>query len=259
MYDIHTHILPGVDDGAETIEQTLEMARVASRSGTRFLLATPHRRDVTEFSSVDCLRNLFHDVSARVREQGDDLTLVLGMENHPDLELPNEVAAGRALPIGDTRYILVELPFVGTPMYAEDVLNKLQLQGLTPVLAHPERIEAFQRNPELLLDFVERGMLSQVTAGSAIGVFGRRVQRFTAHLLKRNLVHVMSSDTHRPSGPRSPRLGPGIAAVTRLVGEVSATAMVMDNPRAILEDLVVEVDPPRSYESIRRWWQFWKR
>ena len=150
------------------------------------------------------------------------------------------------------------MPFFGRPIYAEDVLSRLQLQGLTPVLAHPERIEAFQRDPDLLVDFVERGMLCQITAGSTIGVFGRRVQRFTTHLLRRNLVHIMSSDTHRPRGPRSPELGPGIAALTRLVGEVSAMAMVTDTPRAILEDLAVEVEQPRSYESIRHWWQFWK-
>jgi protein-tyrosine phosphatase len=259
VYDLHAHILPGVDDGAETIEETLEMARVAAQSGTRFLLATPHRRDVTESSSVASVRDLLDEVNIRVREQNTELTLVLGMENHLDLELPDEVTAGRALPIGDTRYILVEMPFVGRPMWVEDVLYRLQLQGLTPVLAHPERIETFQHDPELLLDLVERGMLSQITAGSAIGVFGRSVQRFTAHLLRRNLVHVMSSDTHGPTGPRSPNLGPGIAALTRLVGEVSTMAMVMDTPRAILEDRPVEVDPPRSYESIRHWWQFRKR
>jgi protein-tyrosine phosphatase len=257
MYDLHAHILPGVDDGAETIEETLEMARVAAQSGTRSLLATPHRRDVTEFSSVSSVRDLLNEVNVRVREQGTELTLVLGMENHLDLELPDEVTAGRALPIGDTRYILVEMPFVGRPMYVEDVLYRLQLQGLTPILAHPERIEAFQRDPELLLGLVERGMLSQITAGSPIGVFGRRVQQFTAQLLRRNLVHVMSSDTHRPRGPRSPKLGAGIDAVTKLVGEESAMAMVLDTPRAILGDLAVEVDPPRSYESTRRWWRFW--
>ena len=257
MYDLHAHILPGVDDGARNIDQTLEMARVAAQSGTRFILATPHRRDVTDRSSPAEVRSLIDEVNVRVKEQGTDLTLLLGMENHLDLDLPEEVTVGRALPIGNTRYILVEMPFLGTPMYVEDVLYQLQLQGLTPVLAHPERIETFQRDPELLLDLVERGMLSQITAGSTVGLFGRRVQRFTAYLLRRNLVHVVASDTHRPDGPRSPKLGPGIAAVTRLVGETSAMGMVIDTPRAILEDLPIEVDKPRSDESVRRWWQFW--
>lgn len=259
MYDLHAHILPGVDDGAETLEETLEMASIAAQNGTRFLLATPHRRDVTERSSIASLRELFDVVSVKVREQDTELTLVLGMENHLDLELPDEVLAGRALPIGDTRYILVEMPFIGRPMYVEDVLYKLQLQGLTPVLAHPERIEAFQRDPELLRDFVERGMLSQITAGSTVGLFGQRVQRFTAHILRRNLVHVMSSDTHGPRGPRSPILGPRIAALTRLVGEASAMEMVVDTPGAIIGGLAVDVDRPRSHGGVRHWWRFWKR
>lgn len=164
MYDLHAHILPGVDDGAKTPEDTVAMAQVAADSGTKIILATPHRKDVTEESSVGYIRGLIEEMNGRIRDQGTELTLVLGMENHLDLDLPDEVEAGRALPMNRTRYILVEMPFFGKPNYIEDVLFRIQLQGLTPVLAHPERIEAFQQDPGLLASFVERGMLSQVTA-----------------------------------------------------------------------------------------------
>ena len=260
MYDLHTHILPGVDDGPQDTADAVEMAHVAARHGTRVMLATPHRKDVTESWSVPYVRDLLEDMNGRIQDEGIVLTLALGMENHLDLDLFEEFSNGRALPINGSRYILVEAPLFGRPNYMEDVLFHLQLQGLTPVLAHPDRSEAFQSDPELLVGFVERGMLSQITAGSIVGHFGRRAQRFANTLLKRGLAHVIASDTHFPSGPRSPELPPGVNAAASVVGRERAQAMVVDTPRAIIENRSVEIEPPaRVGRSGRRWWQPWRR
>ena len=257
MYDLHTHILPGVDDGPETIDESIEMARVAARDRTRVMLATPHRRDVTENWSVPHIRGLVEDLNGRIRSEGIDLTIRLGMENHIDTDVPGEVSAGRALRINETRYILVELPFFGRPNYIEDVLFRLQIEGLTPVLAHPERIEAFQRDAQMLAEFVDRGMISQITAGSIVGRFGRGVERFTRTLLKRGLVHVISSDAHEPVGPRSPGTSVGVGEAARFVGNDKAQAMVVDTPKAILDDRPVEVEPAVVLRRPRRWWRPW--
>jgi protein-tyrosine phosphatase len=257
VYDLHAHILPGVDDGAKTPEDTVEMAQVAADTGTKIILATPHRKDVTEESSVSHIRELIDDMNGRITEQGNDLKLVLGMENHLDVDLPTEIEAGRALPMNGGRYMLIEMPFFGKPNYIEDVLFKVQIQGITPVLAHPERIEAFQNDVDLLASFVERGMLSQVTAGSVIGYFGKRVQAITNNMLQRNLVHVLASDTHFARGSRSPKLGIGIEAASEFVGEEAALAMVVDTPKAILEDRTFEVARPLQNVAVRRWWKFW--
>ena len=133
----------------------------------------------------------------------------------------------------------------------------MQVQGLVPVHAHTERIEVFQTDPELLARFVERGMLGQVTAGSIVGHFGGRDRRFTDTLLRRRLLHVIASDTHFPGGPRSPLLSPGVTAAAQIVGEEAAQAMVRDTPKAILDDLPVEVEPPTTLVERRRWWRFW--
>ena len=243
MYDIHAHILPGVDDGAKTPEDTVKMAQVAADTGTKIILATPHRKDVTEGSSVAHIRELIEDMNERITAQGNDLKLVLGMENHLDLDLPDEIEAGRALPMNGSRYMLIEMPFFGRPNYIEDVLFKVQLQGITPVLAHPERIEAFQHDIDLLANFIERGMLTQVTAGSVIGFFGKRVQTITNNML--------------PDGPRSPKLGIGINSASKIVGQDAAMAMVVNTPKAILEDSSFEVARPRERVAVRRWWKFW--
>ena len=183
MYDLHAHILPGVDDGSRTPEETLEMSRVAAEAGTKVILATPHRKDVTEESSVAHIRRLTADMNVQNAVYGIDISLVLGMENHLDEALPAEIDAGRALPMSDSRYILIEMPFFGRPDFIERTLFEVQAMGLTPVLAHPERIEAFQQDVGLLAAFVERGMLSQITAGSIVGTWGDEVKRFTHELL----------------------------------------------------------------------------
>ena len=257
MYDLHSHILPGVDDGANTLDDAIEMARVAAASGTRVMLATPHRKDVTENLSISYVQSRLNDLNGEMEKGDIELQLLMGMENHLDPELPAELLGGRALPINGSRYALVELPFFGSPNYVDEVLFQLQLQGVTPVLAHPERIEMIQRDPERLAGFVERGMLSQITAGSIVRHFGGPVKRFAHRLLRRGLVHVIASDTHYPRGPRSPVLSPGAEAAARIVGLESAQAMVVDTPKAILEDLPVEVGPPMKVEGPRRWWRLW--
>ena len=238
MYDLHAHILPGVDDGSRTPEETLEMSRVAAETGTRIILATPHRKDVTEESSVAHIRRLIADMNAQNAEHGIDIALVLGMENHLDEALPTEIDAGRALPMNGSRYILVEMPFFGRPDYIERTLFEVQDRGLTPVLAHPERIEAFQEDVDLLAMLVQRGMLSQITSGSVVGTWGDEVKKFTHQLLDRRLAHVMASDTHSATGLRSPRLGVGIEVAASIVGMdcAMAMAMVVETPLAILED-----------------------
>ena len=240
MYDLHAHILPGVDDGPSTPEETLDMSRVAAETGTKIILATPHRKDVTEESSVGHIRRLIADMNAQNARHGVDISLVLGMENHLDEALTTEIDAGRALPMNASRYILVEMPFFGRPDYIERTLFEVQERGLIPVLAHPERIEAFQQDVDLLASFVERGMISQITAGSVVGTWGEEVRRFTHKLLYMRLAHVMASDTHSPTGLRSPKLGIGIEAAASIVGIDCATAMVVDRPLAILEDQPID-------------------
>lgn len=246
MYDLHAHILPGVDDGAVTPEDTLAMSRVAAETGTKIVLATPHRKDVTENWSVAYLRTLISDMSAQNRAHGVELSLVLGMENHLDTDLPAEIEAGRALPMNGTRYILIEMPFFGRPDFIEDTLTEVQSMGLVPVLAHTERIEALQDDPDMLRRFIDKGMVSQITSNSLIGFWGEEVRDFTGYLLRNGMAHIMASDTHHAVGGRSPRMDVGLEEAADIIGFDAALAMLVDTPRAILEDKPIEIEPPRA-------------
>ena len=239
MYDLHAHILPGVDDGPAAIEDSIAIARIAAEYGTRTILATPHRKDVTELSSVQHIRGLTVELQRRIHEENIPLTLVLGMENHIDDALPEDAAAGKALTMNGSRYILVEMPFFGSIAehdFVEDALLGIQAQGLTPVFAHPERIEAFQQQPELLERYINMGMLSQLTRGSLLGHWGEEVRQFSLDLLRQGMAHIISSDTHSPHTPRTPELGEALKIASEIVGCQKAMEMVNDTPRAILEN-----------------------
>ena len=253
MYDLHAHILPGIDDGPETMKEAVALAQAAAEHGTRVMVCTSHRKDVTENASVPFIRRLMADLEEEIEKNGLDIRLLMGMENNLDLDLPREVSEGRALPLNGSRYIMVELPLLGHPNYVEDVLFQLQLQGLTPVLAHTERIELLQRDHDLLERLVNRGMLSQITAGSIVGEFGGKIERTTHTFLRRGLAHIISSDAHFSRGHRSPPLRPGVDAAKGIVGEERAQAMVEDIPRAVVNDLPVEVETPRVEQRGRRW------
>ena len=239
MHDLHAHILPGVDDGPSTFEDSIEMARIAAENGTRSMVATPHRKDVTELSSISRIRELTDQIQDRIHAEGIPLRLTLGMENHLDASLPADALAGKALTMNGSRYILVEMPFFGRIElhdYAEGALRGLLEQGLTPVFAHPERIEAFQQKPELLEGYIGMGMLSQVTRGSLLGHWGEDVRRFSLELLRDGMAHLLSSDTHSPRPPRTPELGEALKVASEVVGCRKARAMVDEVPRAMLND-----------------------
>lgn len=253
MLDLHNHILPGVDDGPSTMEESVEMARMAYYDGTQTIVATPHNRDVNERSSISTVRSLVDRLNQEIQAQSISLKVILGMENHLEMDTVEQVDKGHALPIEGTHYILIELPFEFYPFYAEEVLFNLQLKSLRPIVVHPERNLAIQEKPEILANLVSKGALAQITAGSISGILGKDHQKAARELLQQNLVHIIASDGHTARGRRTPILSHGVAAVAKLIGDEAAHRMVEDIPQAILQDKTPKVDG-LSRAPKRRWW-----
>lgn len=252
MFDIHTHILPAVDDGPQAMADAVEMVRRAERDGARIMVATPHGKDVSENYPDGAIRSVHDALRAELAKAGIGVDVLLGMENAMAADLHRKVAAGTHFPYPGGRYILVELPYFGYPVYANEVLFQLQLAGLTPVLAHPERTVLFQRHPEKLAAMVERGMLVQVTAGGLLGLFGPEGRKAIEEFLRMGIVHVMASDTHTPDGERGPGLRPAMEAAERLVGLARVEAMVTTAPEAIARGEPLP-ELPRVSPPKRRW------
>ena len=236
MLDLHNHLLPGVDDGPNTIGESLEMARMCYLDGIRTIVASPHSRDVTERSSIPNVRSILDNLQLELDLHSIPINLILGMENHIEMNTPDQVRIGNNLPIGKTRFILIELPFEFYPFYTDEVIFKLHLEGLIPIIVHPERNVAIQHNPEILSSLIEKGALSQITAGSITGTLGPAYNKAARKLLSLNLVHLIASDSHSVEGTRKPDLADGVTAASMIVGHSAAMKMVHDIPQDILQD-----------------------
>ena len=176
------------------------------------------------------MRRLCQDLNQALESDAVPLKLVLGMENALDLNTPDQVQQGTALTINGSTYILVELPFHQLPLYWEEVLFRLQLNGLQPIIAHPERQSQIQSNPGLLVEAVGRGILLQLTAGSLTGHFGPQARKCAETLLKKRLAHFIASDCHGQDGSRGPDMLGGFQRASKLVGEELAAQMVRHAP-----------------------------
>ncbi len=240
MFDLHSHILPGLDDGAKTIEESMKMLRAAAGDGIRGMAATPHGKDVREAGTLGLVSGHVETLNRLAGEETLDIKIYVGMENHLTPDLPELVISGRAFPINGGPYILVELPFDSLPDYTDDVLTGLQEQGLTPLIAHPERQADIMRDPLIMGDLVGRGMLGQVTSTCILGRFGSEARDTAEILLKKGWVHVISTDCHRPTGPRAPMMADAVLEAGKIVGLETARAMAVDVPKSILMGRPIE-------------------
>lgn len=193
MYDMHSHILPDIDDGAKTEKESQELIRLAAERGSSTIVATPH---VIEYNKHPSWQQILA-LTSQAREGFDNITICPGAEvmmNWELLEIYKE--APGAFCLNETRYALVELPMYHVPSYADDFWYQMQMQGLVPVLAHPERYLELWETPDRLLDWVKKGILLQINCGSLIGRFGSREQKNAELLLEKGLVSFAGSDAH---------------------------------------------------------------
>jgi protein-tyrosine phosphatase len=244
VIDLHTHILPGLDDGPADLEGSIAIAREAALGGVTALAATPHVRD--DFpTTASAMASALATVREAVREARIDLEVLPGAEIAFDRLHALPLEELRSLGLGGSSNLLVELPFFGWPLDAAEQLRRLREAGFTTVLAHPERNSAVQKSPARLVDLVRAGVLVQVTAGSLVGDFGPLVRRTARELMSSNLVHVLATDTHRASGPRT-TLGASLKAIK---DPGLRNWLVSDVPSAVIEGTL----PPGRPSPARRW------
>jgi protein-tyrosine phosphatase len=242
MVDLHAHLLPGVDDGAATLEEMIRMCRLAMADGITAAIATPHQLHEL-WPNADRV-----DLEARFEAlcgaAPDGLDLALGAEIRVGSELLGEVDAlpgGNLLPLAGSRYLLLELPSLRVGPEPRAIVHELAVAGWRPVLAHPERIRWLAEDPGTLAGLVERGALLQLTAMSVTGEFGRRAQACCSFLLDEDLVHFVASDAHGPVA-RPPVLSGAFRVIADGWGEARARRLTDDNPRAVLADRPLEKD-----------------
>ncbi len=234
--DIHCHILPGLDDGAENAEISFAMAQLALEAGTCDLAATPHANYTFHYDPERNAR-LRSELQARInRELGGGLKLHIGCDFHLTYEnIQDAIRNYGKYSLDGGRYLLVEFPEVFAPDGMEQALLQLLDANYVPVLTHPERNPTFLIHTELLARYIKLGCVTQITGSSYLGGFGRQAQRAAEEYLKRELVHVVASDGHGIQG-RRPMMAEAAGRIASLSGEAVAQALSRDNPRAILQN-----------------------
>ena len=231
MVDLHCHILPGIDDGSSTMEESLAMAETAIADGITHVVATPHSCNTYSFD-FGLVRRLRDELQTQV---GDRLRIATGCDFHVN---PENLSALRrdASPfcINQRDYLLLEFNEVSIPPAVDQTLHEIQLSGLRPIVTHPERNIILRTRPERLVHWVRRGCYAQVTGGSLTGVFGPVAQRISTRWIQEGLIHFVASDAHN-TRTRPLQLRPAYDTVADQFGEEKARALFHDNPLAAYE------------------------
>lgn len=218
MYiDIHSHIIPGVDDGARDEAMSLKMLRIAHDCGTRHIIATPHYfYGNTRYEFADIKEKCEH-LNNIAKNAGLNITVYPGCEVFITPEIVELYDQGLIGTLAESCYMLIEFPMMSIPPYTDTVLYHLQLKGITPVIAHPERYIEIQRKPELIGAYADRGILSQVNSGSITGLYGMKAKRTVMRLIKEGWVQFVASDTHSDNN-RNPDLENAAARIEKKFG-----------------------------------------
>lgn len=232
MIDLHSHILPGVDDGPATLEESLEIARRAAADGVRVIAATPHVRDDYP-TQPGTMERLVAEVRAAIQREGIPIEVRPGGEIAIDwLDRLSESDLIRFGLGGSPHYILVEFPYAGWPLSLHEWVFRLVTRQVTPVIAHPERNADVQAKPEELRPLVDAGALVQVTAASLEGRIGRPSRSAAQAMIENGLAHLLASDAHTPDVREA-----GLLAAAEAVGDSKlARWLTLEMPMAIVTD-----------------------
>ena len=235
MIDIHVHILPGLDDGPGTQKKALGMARAAVKDGIQTIIATPHTLNGVFLNWRKDILAACNDFNIVLKEENIPLTVLPGSEVRLNPEIIDELSKGRIMTMNDAgKFLCLELPeqFIVKPVIA--FINQLNKQEITPIITHPERNALIQQDNAILSQFISAGALSQITAGSLAGRFGKKASKCCIDIVNQGIFHFVASDAHS-SGRRPPRLSIAFKKLKKMIGSTAAEKIMMNAPDRIIQ------------------------
>lgn len=253
MIDIHTHLIYNSDDGSKSIEETLYMLKEAYNVGFTDIILTPHY--MTNYYIEDSTENAKKIDSIRDRLDNIKVILHQGNEIYANANLINLIKEKKVVPLAESKYILFELSMHENPFNLDEIVYSLLENGYVPIIAHPERYKYVQENPNMLIDYIERGVLFQSNYGSIIGRYGDNAKETIKKLLNSNMIHFLGTDNHRPNTIYNsmPEI---IKVLNKVVGKDKVEELSTINPMKILKNEDFEVEEPILIK--KKIWQFWK-
>jgi protein-tyrosine phosphatase len=257
--DIHCHLVPDIDDGAKTWDESLAMARMAVADGIQTIVVTPHQLGAYGHNTGDVIRARTRQLQQFLSDNEVKLRVLPGGDVRIEAEMISRLRTGEVMTLADRRkHVLLELPHeLYFPL--EGVLDELVAIGMTGILSHPERNQGILKNREVLEPLVDKGCLMQITAGSVMGTFGPHCQQFCDWMLERGLVHFVATDAHSPKS-RRPLMARAFERVAELADWESAVEFCCRNPAAVAAGRDVKLGR-RTLKKKTTWggWLNWRR
>lgn len=248
MIDIHCHILPGIDDGAQTIEDSLNMAREAVKEGIHTIIATPHHKNRQYDNEKNSIIQKVGELNSHLYKEGIPLKVLPGQETRIYGEILDDyLDGGKILPLAETAYLFIEFPSGHVPRYTDQLFYELQTEGLIPIIVHPERNQEIIENSDLLYRLVTNGSLTQITAGSLCGYFGKNIKKFSQQLIEANLTHFIASDAHNVHN-RTFKMSEAMDEVEKIYG-IDTVDLFIENAELLVKRKNVYKEVP---EQVRR-------
>lgn len=262
MVDIHCHVLPEIDDGATSLEESIAMCRAAAADGIKTIVATPHMFNGTYASPEK--ETVLQKIAMVMNGCQSCVNIVPGAEVRFSYEIFQEIGIpGARIRLNEGSYMLLEFPFRSIPANIEKAIFEILKGGVTPVIAHPERNKKIQENPVILGNLVERGALAQLDAASLSGGFGRETLNLAKRIIEAGFAHFIATDAHHQDR-RRPLLSRSAVIAADWVGEEYARAMVEANPEALVNNRSIPFQPETDVDALlgrrksKSWYEFWK-
>lgn len=250
MIDIHSHILPGVDDGAQTERDSITMANEAVKQGIHTIIATPHHKNGSFDNIRDIIITQVNVLNDLFKQEDIPLTVLAGQETRINGNMVEDLNQNELLPLNDTKYLFVEFPHSSVPRYAKQMLFDIQVAGCIPIIVHPERNQELMDRPMKLYEFVQNGALTQVTAASVTGRFGKTIQKFTHQIIAANLTHFIASDAHNTTS-RGFHMAEAYKVIREMHG-AEAEYLFLENSQLLVDNMNVNRVEPSMIKKRRK-------
>ncbi|MBD9158462.1 MAG: hypothetical protein EGQ16_04800 [Clostridiales bacterium] len=247
MIDVHSHILPNIDDGSRSIDETFNLIKEAKEAGFEGIICTSHYMEnyyETDRPEREVWINAIHE---NLKNKNIEMNLYLGNEIYMSDNIIKLLEDGKATTMNDTSYVLFELPLNVEPMNLYDMVYEMQQYKIVPILAHPERYSFVQTDPELIYDLIDKGVLMQANYGSIVGQYGKKAQMIVQKFLENNMIHMLGTDAHRQNTiyPKIPEI---LVELKSLIGEEKLNELTTINPELVINNKRIDIRKPYKFE-----------
>ncbi len=247
MIDVHSHILPNIDDGSRSIDETFNLIKEAKEAGFEGIICTSHYMEnyyETDRPEREVWINAIHE---NLKNKDIEMNLYLGNEIYMSDNIIKLLEDGKATTMNDTSYVLFELPLNVEPMNLYDMVYEMQQYKIVPILAHPERYSFVQTDPELIYDLIDKGVLMQANYGSIVGQYGKKAQMIVQKFLENNMIHMLGTDAHRQNTiyPKIPEI---LVELKSLIGEEKLNELTTINPELVINNKRIDIRKPYKFE-----------